>query len=256
MHDRKEAGRGPRIAAALIGAAMLAGLTACEPGTDRAPAEEPGRDVRPDPELGAQRRGADIGVAGQIADREGDPARNEPDADPDDRERSASSAEDSTRIAALPSSPVRAHAAIEPTEGHDARGEASFVETDDGLDIVVTMTGLPPGLHGIHVHEHGDCSGPAAEAAGDHFNPEGTPHGAPSDDPSKRHAGDLGNLFADDDGRAELMLTMSDLSIAAGRGVAGRAIVVHSAEDDFTTQPSGDSGDRVACGVIEARAAG
>jgi len=270
MHDRKEAGRGPRIALSLIGAAMLAGLAACEPGTDRTPGQE--RDV-PEPDVGAAPGGVDLGArsmetpradqtrfAGQPARDRADPSQTGPSTgdEPErgDDEPSADPAGDSDRTAALQSSPVQAHAVIEPTEGNDARGEATFVETDEGLEIDVTMTGLAPGEHGIHVHENGDCSGPGAEAAGDHFNPDGTPHGAPSDAPSERHAGDLGNLSADSDGNADLMLTMPDLTIEGDRGVVGRAIVVHSDEDDFMTQPSGDSGDRVACGVIEARAAG
>src|SRR5690606_24833693 len=122
--------------------------------------------------------------------------------------------------------------------------------------VVVTMTGLAPGQHGIHVHENGDCSGPAAEGAGDHLNPDGAEHGAPSDDPAARHAGDLGNITADASGDAELNLTVDGLMIEGERGVAGKAIIVHSGEDDFSTQPSGESGDPVSCGVIEASARG
>src|SRR5690606_29260327 len=229
----------------------------------------------PEPEVGTAPGDVDLGArsmetpradqnrfAGQPARERADPGDtgpstgDEPDAASGRGDDEPAAAGDSDRTAALRSSRVQAQAMIEPTEGHDARGEASFVETDEGLDIDVTMTGLAPGEHGLHVHENGDCSGPAAEAAGDHFNPDGTPHGAPTDDPSERHAGDLGNLTADSDGNAELMLTMPDLTIEGDRGVVGRAIVVHSDEDDFMTQPSGDSGDRVACGVIEARAAG
>src|SRR5690606_34486149 len=103
---------------------------------------------------------------------------------------------------------------------------------------------------------NGDCSGSAAEAAGDHFNPDGTPHGAPTDDPSERHAGDLGNISADESGEAQLHLTVEDLMLEGERGVAGLALVVHSEEDDFQTQPDGDAGDPVSCGVIELRARG
>lgn len=166
-------------------------------------------------------------------------------------------AEASTQVAAAGSpATVTAFAVLEPTEGNEARGDASFVETEEGLEIVVTMTQLTPGQHAVHVHENGDCSGPAAEAAGDHFNPGGSPHGAPSDDPSERHAGDLGNFLADSTGLAELNLTVENLAVEGERGVAGRAIIVHAGEDDFSSQPSGQSGDPISCGVIEARGRG
>jgi superoxide dismutase, Cu-Zn family len=118
------------------------------------------------------------------------------------------------------------------------------------------MMGLEPGQHGIHVHENGDCAGPTAEGAGDHLNPDGAKHGAPSDEPATRHAGDLGNIMADASGEADLTLTVDGLTVEGERGVASKAIIVHAGEDDFSTQPSGESGDPVACGVIEVSARG
>src|SRR5690606_4241128 len=171
----------------------------------------------------------------------------------------ASAADDSgaAQVAAAGSTgAVSASAVLEPTEGNEASGNASFISTEEGLEIVVTMAGLEPGQHGIHVHENGDCSGPAAEGAGDHFNPDDAQHGAPSDDPATRHAGDLGNMTADASGEAELNITMESLKVEGERGVTGKAIIVHASEDDFSTQPSGESGDPVACGVIEASARG
>jgi len=255
MDDRNRAGLHRRVAVAAVGA-VLVGIAGCEPGTDR----DTGRDpTQPSPELGVrspltgqvERDRTDVERGGRDEASPADPSAVDAQGD-----RPARAIGDEERVAVLQSSPVGARAVIEPTEGSDARGEASFIETDEGLEIVVTMTGLTPGPHGIHIHENGDCSGPKAEAAGSHFNPDGTNHGAPSSAPTERHAGDLGNLHADDQGNAELAMTMPDLELQGDRGVVGKAMIVHSGEDDLMSQPSGESGDPVACGVIEARATG
>lgn len=144
-----------------------------------------------------------------------------------------------------------ARASLRPVGQGMARGEATFTETDSGLEVVVMMTGLEPGHHGIHIHELGDCSGPADSVAGDHFNPGDTPHGSPDAEADARHAGDFGNLLADSSGRARLELVRDNLGIDGDHGVVGRAIIVHQGRDDLRSQPSGESGDAVACGVIE-----
>ncbi len=112
------------------------------------------------------------------------------------------------------------------------------------------VTGLAPGTkHGFHVHEFGDCSAPDGTSAGGHFAPEAHPHGAP--DPAAHHAGDLGNLEADAAGKATVNLLVPGLSLGSGaRALLGRGVIVHAQADDLTTQPTGNAGGRIACGVI------
>ena len=152
---------------------------------------------------------------------------------------------------ATPSARI-ARAVLEPTEGNNAAGRVEFVETPDGVAVEARISGLEPGSHGIHVHENGDCSAPDASSAGDHLAPLGSPHGAPDDPRSERHAGDLGNVTAASSGDASMRLTDHVLELNEDdSGVIGRAVIVHADEDDLTSQPSGNSGDPVACGVIE-----
>lgn len=142
-------------------------------------------------------------------------------------------------------------ARIEPTVGHTATGTARFVLEDDGtLSVRARLAGLEPGPHGIHIHENGDCSAPDAASAGDHFAPDSSPHGAPEYANSARHAGDLGNLVADKNGVADFELSDEVLTLEGIHGVIERAIVVHRDADDLESQPAGDSGPPVACGVI------
>jgi superoxide dismutase, Cu-Zn family len=113
------------------------------------------------------------------------------------------------------------------------------------------IVGLRPGEHGLHIHERGDCSSP--DAPGGHFDPNGQPHGAPTLPIDQRHAGDLGNVTANSTGRAEVKMALSPELLERGRyNVLGRSIVLHARRDDLVSQPGGDSGDRVACGVIRA----
>jgi Cu-Zn family superoxide dismutase len=144
----------------------------------------------------------------------------------------------------------RAMANLSPTMGSTAKGSVSFESTDGGLHVVAHVSGLTPGAHGFHLHEKGDCSAPDASSAGDHFNPDGNPHGSPDALPSERHVGDLGNLQAGADGLAHYDAVLPDLTLVGEHGVIGRAVVVHAGPDDFTTQPSGDAGARVACGIV------
>lgn len=139
-------------------------------------------------------------------------------------------------------------ARLEPTSGNQARGTVSFRETDGGIRVEARLTGLSPGPHGFHVHAKGDCSAPDATSAGGHYNPEDVEHGAPDD--STHHVGDLGNIEADDTGRAMLDREFRSLSLSGENGIVGKAVIVHSGEDDLQSQPTGDAGARVACGVI------
>lgn len=157
---------------------------------------------------------------------------------------------DANRVAAAAPA-ARARAELMPTEGNQAQGTVEFTREAGALTVNATLTGLTPGEHAIHVHENGDCSAPDAESAGAHFSPEGDPHGAPTAGHAMHHLGDLGNLVADDSGNAQLSTEDDELELSGENGVVGKAVIVHSSVDDFETQPDGNSGSRVACGVVE-----
>ena len=110
------------------------------------------------------------------------------------------------------------------------------------------MTGLAPGNHGFHIHEFGDCSAADFTSAGGHFNPAGNPHGGPKD--AKRHEGDMGNVEAGADGSATIDYTDNELRFEGSQSILGRGVIVHANPDDFKTQPTGNAGGRVACGVV------
>lgn len=142
-------------------------------------------------------------------------------------------------------------AVIHPTRGNKVRGIVRFFELPDGrVKIVADIEGLKPGgKHGFHIHEFGDCSSPDAKSAGGHYNPEGYPHAGPPT--KKRHAGDLGNLVADKNGRAHYELIVDNITIDGARNpILGRAVIVHEREDDLVSQPTGNAGARLGCGVI------
>lgn len=172
-----------------------------------------------------------------------------------------SSTEPTGQSAAEPASPsgsgeapegVRtAVALLEPTDGHRAGGTVTFTQAADGIHVTATIEGLSPGEHGFHVHEFGDCAAPDASSAGGHFNPDGTPHGAPDAPPDLRHAGDLGNIEADASGHATYDRLDSDIAFSGDHSIIGKSVIVHQGRDDLTSQPSGDAGPRVACGIIE-----
>src|SRR5215212_5025426 len=137
----------------------------------------------------------------------------------------------------------------------DAVGLATFTEDTDGVTIHLLIEGLSPGEHGWHLHEFGVCDPNGDEpfsSAGGHWNPTAQPHGAP--DAAEHHVGDFGNLVASADGLADVEFTTTDITFEAGVNSIldedGTAIVVHEGVDDLTTQPSGNSGPRYACGVV------
>jgi Cu-Zn family superoxide dismutase len=115
--------------------------------------------------------------------------------------------------------------------------------------VVAHVEGLNPGQkHAFHIHQFGDCSSPDAMSAGGHYNPEGHEHGLP--DKEQRHAGDLGNLQADDSGKAHHEITVKNVTIAGTKNpIIGRGVIVHAKPDDGR-QPVGNAGARIACGVI------
>jgi Cu-Zn family superoxide dismutase len=143
-----------------------------------------------------------------------------------------------------------ASATLQGAAGTSVKGTAKFTqEGDDAVHVVVTVENVSPGAHGLHIHETGDCSSPDFESAGAHFAPTPDPHGDPTQGP--HHAGDLGNLEVGEGGSGTVDATFEGLTVADGaRSVVGRAIVLHADPDDLKTQPAGNSGGRIACGVI------
>lgn len=140
---------------------------------------------------------------------------------------------------------------LNPTKGNVAAGHMTFVQEGNIVVVKGMFSGLTPGAHGFHIHEKGDCSAPDATSAGGHFNPTGAKHGSPG--AASHHLGDLPMLAAGADGNAHFEARMDGISIGEGVGnIIGRSVIVHAQPDDFTTQPTGNSGARVACGVIKA----
>jgi Cu-Zn family superoxide dismutase len=147
------------------------------------------------------------------------------------------------------SAPLKAVAVLHPTAGNKVSGTVTLTEEADGVKIRANITGLSPGNHGFHVHEFGDCSAADAASAGAHFNPTHKAHAGP--DAPERHVGDMGNVQADASGKATLEYVDHQISLTNDeRSVIGRSVVVHAKPDDLKSQPAGDSGARVACGVI------
>lgn len=151
-----------------------------------------------------------------------------------------------------PAQVTKATAELKPTEGNNVTGTVSFTTEDGGVRIVADLEGLQPGKHGFHIHENGDCSAPDAESAGGHFNPDGSPHGAPDNPADQRHLGDMGNVEANEEGKAHYERTDQVMSLEGDNSIVGKAVIVHSQPDDLESQPTGGAGQRLACGVIQA----
>jgi Cu-Zn family superoxide dismutase len=141
-------------------------------------------------------------------------------------------------------------AKVHPYPNYDISGLVTFTKVPGGIKVVADIDGLTPGKHGFHVHEHGDCSGKDGMKAGGHFNPTNSKHGGP--DSPERHVGDLGNLEADEDGHAHYERIDKLISFEGRNSILGRSIIIHADPDDYVTQPTGNSGARIACGKIEA----
>jgi len=149
---------------------------------------------------------------------------------------------------ALAGDTTKAIAVLQSASGSNVAGTVTFSASGDNVKVVADIAGLTPGKHGFHIHEFGDCSDPKAASAGGHFNPAHKQHGAP--DSSERHSGDLGNIEADASGKAHLEWTDSVMKLNGADSIVGHAVIVHEKADDLKTQPTGDAGGRLACGVI------
>jgi Cu-Zn family superoxide dismutase len=146
---------------------------------------------------------------------------------------------------------THAHAVLASSSGSHVQGRLSFVGTDQGVHVTGRISGLQPGsTHGFHIHQNGDCSAPDATSAGGHFNPAQQPHGDAGKGP--HHAGDIPNQQADASGVATVDVVVRGVQLGTGSDtdVLGRAVIVHAKPDDYTSQPSGNAGARIACGVI------
>jgi Cu-Zn family superoxide dismutase len=144
----------------------------------------------------------------------------------------------------------KAVATLEPTKGNTVAGTVTFQQKGDRVLVTAKVTGLPPNTeHGFHAHEKGDCSSGDGMSTAGHFNPNGKPHGPQEAD---HHAGDMPALKADASGTAVASFELTGVTVGSGTAdLVGRGLIVHVSPDDFNTQPTGNYGARVACGVIK-----
>jgi Cu-Zn family superoxide dismutase len=156
-------------------------------------------------------------------------------------------------VAPAPEVPLARSATVTltPASGSLVSGKLTAMPVQDGVRITGEIGGLVRGsTHAIHIHEKGDCSAADATSAGGHFNPAQQPHGRAGSGP--HHGGDMDNIVADANGVARVDVHAVGVSLGGGAGnIGGRAVVVHAMPDDYSTQPSGNAGARVACGVIK-----
>lgn len=143
-------------------------------------------------------------------------------------------------------------ATLQPTAGNTTSGMVAFIQADadnEAIRVVGKIVDIAPGRHGFHVHEIGNCTTPDASSAGEHFNPANAHHAG--HEAEVRHVGDLGNLVANADNTATFDFYDDHMEFVGMNSIIGKSFIVHADEDDLTTQPAGNSGDRIACGVIE-----
>lgn len=144
-----------------------------------------------------------------------------------------------------------AHATLEAKSDSQVSGDVDLIQQGTKVLLIARVAGLTPNsIHGFHIHEKGDCSAADASSAGGHFNPDAHPHASQAT-PS-HHFGDLPNLKADNTGHAIYRATLENASLAEGaHALIGHAMILHRDADDYVTQPAGNAGPRVACGVIK-----
>jgi superoxide dismutase, Cu-Zn family len=223
--------------AAAVCAALLGSLGACS--ADEPPAASDASSAEPN--ASATQEPLRLAVAEPPAASVPAPAADAPVQQP------VSSAPAASVVATL-----AAKAELEPTANNTARGTVEFYLAQPTLALNVQLADVEPGNHGFHIHENGDCGGANASAAGGHLNPNGSPHGDPKDGEQRHHAGDLGNVRAEDDRTVKQWVRSDELQLQGPAGILGKAIVLHTRDDDLESQPGGESGDPIACGVIRA----
>jgi len=141
--------------------------------------------------------------------------------------------------------------AFESKSNSSVKGTAAFTEKKGQVTFVAQLTGLTPGVHAIHIHEKSDCSAPDGTSAGGHWNPTFKKHGKWG--AGEYHKGDIGNFTADEKGNGTITLTTDEWCIGcedATKDILGKGLIVHQGTDDFTSQPAGNAGARVACSAI------
>jgi Cu-Zn family superoxide dismutase len=144
-----------------------------------------------------------------------------------------------------------AEASISSASGSGLTGKATFTQTGSAVRMVLTVEKATPGAHAVHLHQNGDCSKPDATSAGPHWNPTKNPHGKRGQ--GQHHAGDLPNMEVGKDGKGKLEVTVNEWKIGGAdttANILNKAVIVHAKADDYQTQPSGDAGDRIGCGII------
>ncbi len=148
--------------------------------------------------------------------------------------------------------PQQAKAEMINTQGEKI-GTALLTEVPGGVKIALKVSQLPPGIHAFHIHAAGKCEPPDFKTAGGHFNPEGREHG--HQNPEGAHAGDLPNIAVEPDGSAQLEVMAHGVTLGSGRNSLfppeGTALIIHADPDDEMTDPAGNAGARIACGVIQ-----
>ncbi|MEZ0471793.1 superoxide dismutase family protein [Luteimonas salinilitoris] len=182
-----------------------------------------------------------------------------PSGDPaTEAEIAAETAESEQTVEPMPDEPMTpattARATLQPTAGNETGGELTFTAENGAIHVSGEVRGLAAGsVHGFHVHETGDCSAPDATSAGGHFNPDDSEHGRVGQ--GEHHAGDSDNITASAEGVAtvDVRLQGATLGDGAATDIAGKGVIVHADPDDYTSQPTGNAGARLACGVIEQR---
>ncbi len=159
---------------------------------------------------------------------------------------------DSTGIGATNAAAGKtAEATIASASGSGLTGKATFTEAGGSVKMVLTVEKATPGPHAVHLHQNGDCSKPDATSAGPHWNPTKNPHGKRGE--GQHHAGDMPNMEVGQDGKGRLELTVNEWKIGGTdttANIVNRAIIVHAKADDYKSQPAGNAGDRIGCGVV------
>ncbi len=142
-------------------------------------------------------------------------------------------------------------AKLAPASGSDVTGQVKFKQQGDSIKLIMDVKHIAPGTHALHLHEKGDCSAPDASSAGGHWNPTNNKHGKRGE--GEYHKGDIDNFVAKHDSTAHFEMTISGWSIGGNEksDILGKSVIIHQGADDFTSQPSGDAGARIACGIIK-----